>query len=56
MCCSFDESKNEWGYYREKDCVEMFCKNIKHQADKIINYEKTEIISLTDEETESYEY
>ena len=35
--------------------METFCKNLKHQADKIINYKKNEMIPLTDEETKSYE-
>ena len=36
-CCSFDKSKNEWNYYRGKNCMEM------------INYEKKEMILLTNE-------
>ena len=35
--------------------MEMFCKDLRDQAMKIINYEKKEMIPLTDEETESYE-
>ena len=35
--------------------MKMFCKNLKDQAMKIINYEKKEMIPLTDEEKESYE-
>ena len=35
--------------------MERFCKDLKDQAMKIINYEKKEIIPLTDEEKESYE-
>ena len=54
-CCSFDESKNEWHYYRGKDCMEMFCKDLRNQVMKIINYEKKEMIPLTDEETVLYE-
>ena len=27
-CYSFDKLKNEWGYYRGKDCMEMFCKDL----------------------------
>ena len=54
-CCSFDKSKTEWNYYRGKDCMEKFCKDLKDQAMKIINYEKKEIIPLTSEEKESYE-
>ena len=35
--------------------MKMFCKDLKDQAMKIINYEKKEMIPLTDEEKESYE-
>ena len=35
--------------------MEKFCKDLKDQAMKIINYEKKEMIPLTDEEKESYE-
>ena len=35
--------------------MEMFCKDLRDQAMKIINYEKKEMIPLTDEETEFYE-
>ena len=54
-CCSFDKSKNERKYYRGKDCMKMFCKDLNEQAMKIINYEKKEMIPLTDKEKESYE-
>ena len=54
-CCSFDASKTEQSYYRGKYCMEMFCKDLRGQAMKIINYEKKEMIRLTHEETESYE-
>ena len=39
-CCSFDKSKNECNYYWGKDCMKIFCKDLKNQAKKIINYEK----------------
>ena len=39
-CCLFDASKNELGYYRGKDCMEKFCKDLREDALKIINYEK----------------
>ena len=39
-CCSFDKSKTEWNHYRGKDCMEKFCKHLKDQTMKIINYEK----------------
>ena len=35
--------------------MEKFCKDLRDQAMKIINYEKKEIIPLTDEEKQSYE-
>ena len=53
--CSFDKSKNEQKYYRREDCMKIFCKDLKDQAMKIINYEKKEMIPLTDKEKESYE-
>ena len=54
-CCSFDESKNEQKYFRGKDCIKIFCKDLKDQAMKLINYEKKEVIPLTDKEKESHE-
>ena len=54
-CCSFDKSKNECKYYRGEDCMKMFCKDLKNQAKKIINYEKREMIPLTDKEKGPYE-
>ena len=51
MCCSFDKLKNKWSYYRGRNCVEMFCKD----SMKIINYEKKEMIPLTNEQIETYE-
>ena len=50
-CCSFDALKCTRGYYRGKDCMEMFCKELRDQTMKIIKYEKKEIILLTDKET-----
>ena len=54
-CCSFNRSKNELKYYRGEDCMKIFCKDLKDQATKIINYEKKEMIPLTDEEKEIHE-
>ena len=39
-CCSFNKSKTERNYYRRKDCMKRFCKDLRNQAMKIINYEK----------------
>ena len=54
-CCSFDKSENERKYYRGKDCMKMFCDDLKEQVNKIVNYEMKEMIPLTNEEKESYE-
>ena len=34
--------------------MEKFCKDLKEDATKIINYERKEMIPLTDEENQSY--
>ena len=52
--CSFDESKNKLNYYRGKDCMKKFCKDLKEHATRIINYEKKKIISITKEEKINY--
>ena len=54
-CCSFDKSKNERKLCTGIDCMKIFCNDLKDQANKIINYEKKEMIPLTDKEEESYE-
>ena len=54
MRCSFDKKENKLNYYRGKDCIEKLCKKIKESAYEIINREKKEIISLTDEENNIY--
>ena len=43
-CCSFDKSKNEQKNYRGKDCMKIFCEDLKYHAMKIINHEKKEMI------------
>ena len=52
--CSFNESKNKLNYYRGKDCMKKFCKDLRIHATKIINYEKKKIIPLTQEEKINY--
>ena len=52
--CSFDESKNKLNYYRGKDCMKKFCKDLKEHATRIINFEKKKIIPLTKEEKINY--
>ena len=48
--CSFDTTKNKLDYYRGKNYMRNFCLNLKEHATKIINYEKKEMIPLTEEE------
>ena len=48
--CSFDESKNKLNYYRGKDCMKKFSKELREHVSKIINYEKKKLIPLTTEE------
>ena len=52
--CSFNESKNKLNYYRGKDCMKKFCKDLRTHATKIINFEKKKIIPLTTEEKINY--
>ena len=42
--CSFDKTKNKLDYYRGKDCMKKFCKDLRKRATKIINYEKKKMI------------
>ena len=44
----------EINYYRGKDCMKKFCKDLKEHATRIINYEKKKIIPLTKEEKMNY--
>ena len=53
--CSFDLTENKLDYYRGRDCIKKLCEKLKDHALKIINYEKKEMIPLTDEENKSYE-
>ena len=48
--CSFDKSKIKLNYYRGKDCMKKFSKNLREHASKIIDYEKKKMIPLTPEE------
>ena len=49
------QQKSKLDCYRGKDCMEMFCKDLREHAMKIVNYEKKEMIPLTDEENKFYE-
>ena len=38
--CSFDVAKNMLDYYRGKDCIERFCKDLNEHATKIVMKKK----------------
>ena len=48
--CSFAKSKTKFNYYRGKDCMKKFSKDLREHVSKIINYEKKKMIPLTTEE------
>ena len=52
--CSFGQTKNKINYFRGKVCMKKFCKDLREQATKIINYEKKKMIPLTKEEKIHY--
>ena len=45
--CSFDDTKNKRYFYRGKDCIEKFCKDLKELGMEIINFEEKEMMPLT---------
>ena len=53
--CSFDDTKNRRYFYRRKDCIEKFYKDLKEIGTEIINFEEKEMIPLTNKEIKSYE-
>ena len=40
--CLFDTTKNKLGYYRDEDCMKVFCKILKEHAERIMYWEKKE--------------
>ena len=55
LVSSFDLKENRHSFYRGKDCIKTFCKELKKICIKIVNYEQKEMIPLTDKEKEYYE-
>ena len=53
--CSFDNTKNKLDYYRGKYCMKEFCKALRKYGGRIIYWEKTQMILLTDKENKSHE-
>ena len=52
--CSFDATKNRFDYYRGKDSMKKFCKDLEDQVMKIIKCEKKEKITLMSKENKLY--
>ena len=55
LISSFDSKENKYSFYRGEDCTEKFCSDLKEFETKIINYQKKEMISSTDNKNKSYE-
>ena len=53
--CSFDAAKNKLGCYKGEEFMETFYEDLREQAMKTIDYEKKEMIPLTDKENKSYQ-
>ena len=53
--CSFNDTKNRRYFYREKYCTKKFCKDLKELGTELINFQKKEMMPLTDKEIKSYE-
>ena len=43
--CSPDAAKNKHNYYRRKDCIKIFSKDLKKRAKETKNYEKNGTIN-----------
>ena len=47
LVCSFYSKQNKHNFYRGKDCVKRFYKDLKELGTKIVNYEQKEMTVLT---------
>ena len=54
LICSFDATKNRYNFYRGKDFIQRFCKDVKDLAIEISNYREQEMMPLIDEEIKFY--
>ena len=53
--CSFDESYNNLSHYRGQDCMRRFCKHLKDNATRIVDFKRKFITPLTKDEEDSYD-
>ena len=52
--CSFDKTNNKLDYYRGKDCMKKFCKDLRKHVEKIINYERKRMMPLTNKKEKKH--
>ena len=55
LVSSFNSKQNKHYFYRGKNCIKRFCRDLKELATKIINYDEKEMIPLTDNGNRSSE-
>ena len=55
LVSSFDSKQKKHNFYRGKDCIKKFCRDLKELGTKIINYEEKDMIPSTDSENTFYE-
>ena len=55
LICSFVETKNRRNFYRGKDCIEKFWKDVKEVGIEISDYREKEMIPLIDKQIKFYE-
>ena len=54
LICSFDETKKRRKFYRRRDCIPHFCRDLKELVIEIINYKEEEMTTLTSNEVTLY--
>ena len=52
---AFDGIQNKHDVYRGEDCMEKFHESLREHAVKVVNFEKKEMIQLTNKHQESCE-
>ena len=52
LVSSFDAKENKHSFYRVKDCIKKFCKELKEICTRIVSYERKEMTPLTVKEKE----
>ena len=55
LVSSFDVKENKHSFYRGKNYIKKFCKELKEICTRIVNYEQKEMTTLTEKKKEYYE-